>query len=170
MTPLISSTQDSTCCYTCGQKPALSLWQFSSQVVTRFGKTPDRRTNFKNISKACHGGKVISRLWGWDNKHISFKQKHGHTECDKSLSSLSSLPPTRKSLRKSIYVALLSLSHLPCLQHIIRLVCCCSYERKIQIYAPAKSLLQILENINIHTCSKQTQSRIPIKLMASSGI
>jgi len=89
-------------------------------------------------------------------------------ESDKSLSSLS---PARKSLRKSIYVVLHSLSQHPRLQYIIKLVYCCSHERKIQIHAPsAKSLSQILGNINIHTCTKQTWSRIPIKLMASSGI
>lgn len=168
VTSLISPTQGGTCCSTCGQKPALSLWQFNSQLVTQFGKTPDTRKNFKNISKACHGGKVISRQWGWGDKHISFEQKNGHAEPDRSLSSLS---PTSKSLRKSMYVVLLSLWHLPHLQHIVRLVYCCSYERKIQIYAPsAKSLLQILGNINIHTCTKQTRSRIPIKLTLSSGI
>lgn len=126
------------------------------------------RKNFKNISKAYHGDEVISRQWGWDDKHVSSKQKNGYTESDKSLSNLS---PTRKRLRKSIYVVLLSLSHLPRLQHIVRLVYCCSYERKIQLCAPsAKSLLQILGNINIHTHTKQTQSRIPIKLTSSSGI
>lgn len=152
---------------TCGQKPALSLRQFSSQLVTRFGKTLDMRKNFKNISKTCHGGQVISRLWGWDVKRI-LEQKNGHTESDKSLSSLF---PTRKSLRKTIYVVLLSLSHIPHLQHTVRLVYCCWCERKTQIYAPsAKPLLQILGNINIHTHTKQTWSRILIKLMASSGI
>jgi len=37
-----------------------SLWQFSLQLVTQFGKTPDTLKNFKNSSKACHGGEVIS--------------------------------------------------------------------------------------------------------------